>query len=334
MPPIVIIWNNLHGGVVSGLGMIFIYMVSAILTKKPWRKYFGVLAVSTPLLVINPYGSEYLNFLFSANTKNRSYITEWWGVFVQRHVMYYYPIFCTTIFTVILTFISALNKKKFDLTKILALLVTTYLGVTHVKLLSLVLIVIASLFYNEIVRLFNKNSIRFLNKIAFVTMMAVVLYIPFTQPTVARTLTTKYPVLEVEFLKQNNIQGNLLTAFGLGSYTSYKLYPQNLIYMDGRYEEVYYDREFENLINYEKASEGWQDFLKEYGTEILMPEKTTPIYSELKKSSAWEEVFTGDVCGVFLYKNRSKNKGPFIMPSYDLNYYKANEFKNLGKFGE
>ena len=38
-----------------------------------------------------------------------------------------------------------------------------------------------------------------------------------------------------------NIKGNIITPFALGSYTSYKLYPNNLIYIDGRYEEVYYD---------------------------------------------------------------------------------------------
>ena len=41
--PIVIIWNNLHGGIVSGLGIIFIYMIGEILSRKPWLKYFLVL---------------------------------------------------------------------------------------------------------------------------------------------------------------------------------------------------------------------------------------------------------------------------------------------------
>lgn len=334
MPFIVIIWNNLHGGVVSGLGMIFIYMLGEAISRKPWLKYLKVLAVSTPLLVINPYGLDYLSFLLSANTKNREYITEWWGIFVQRHVLYYYPLFCTALFTLIVTIMNFFLKRNLSITKALALLVTAILGSMHIKLLSLVLIVVAALFYNELISLLTKKSIRFLNKLACVTICIAVFYIPFTKPGLAKTSLDKYPVKEVEFLKQNKMAGNLITAFGLGSYTSYKLYPQNLIYMDGRYEEVYYDREFENLIDYEKAeSLVWHTVFTQYPTEILMPEKTMPIYKKLQSEPDWEEVYTGNICGIFLPKDRKKYKGPFIMPSEDKKYYQDREFENFGKFG-
>ena len=332
MPLIVIIWNNLHGGVVSGLGIIFIYMLGEIISRRPWKKYFIALAVSTPLLVINPYGADYLNFLLSANTKNRQHITEWWGVFVQRHVIYYYPIFCVSIFTILLGITKLLNKHKINITKYLVLLTTAILGTIHVKLLSLVLIVVAALFYNEIVSLIHKKGIRFLNKIATAVLIITIMYIPFTHPTEARTLTTKFPVKEVEFLKLNKIEGNLITAFGLGSYVSYKLYPQNLIYMDGRYEEVYYDEEFDNLINYENANEKWDNVIKRYPTEILMPEKIMPIYKFLKEHKDWQEIYTGNVCGIFIQKKSTRKN--YIEPTNDINYYKKREFENFGKFGK
>ena len=34
IPPLVILWNNLHGGVVSGLGLIFMYLAGAVIEKK------------------------------------------------------------------------------------------------------------------------------------------------------------------------------------------------------------------------------------------------------------------------------------------------------------
>ena len=238
IPPVVVLWNNLHGGVVSGLGMIFIYLIGAILTKKPWQKYFYVLIISAPLLAINPYGFEYINFLISANTKARKFITEWWGVFVQRHVIYYYPAFVISLFVLIMSFIQIFKTKKLNLTRTLAFVTTFTLGLLHVKLLSLVVIVAAALYYNEIMKLLNKNSIKLLEKAVYPIIIISLLFIPFTKPFVPRVSPEKFPLLEVEFIKINKIDGNLLTAFGLGSYTTYKLYPQNLIYMDGRYEEV------------------------------------------------------------------------------------------------
>ena len=56
IPPLIILWNNLHGGVVSGLGLIFIYFVGEILNKKTFKKYLITLLTSIPLLLINPWG--------------------------------------------------------------------------------------------------------------------------------------------------------------------------------------------------------------------------------------------------------------------------------------
>ena len=330
--PIVIIWNNLHGGIVSGLGIIFIYMIGEILSRKPWLKYFLVLLISTPLLAINPYGIDYLQFLISANTKNRYYVTEWWDVFAKRHVIYYYPLFGVSVFTSLVALSKFFNKPKANITKTLVLLTTTFLGIIHVKLLSLPLIIVASLFYNEIINLFSKNSIKILNKFTYFACFLAILYIPFTNPTLAKTDISKYPTKEVEFIKQNKIKGNILTHFELGSYVSYKLYPQNLIYMDGRYEEAYYDEEFNWIIDFEKVNITWDFVLEEYPTDIVLLAKKSLVYKKMITSETWEEIYCGDHFGVFVRKSRKTHKLKLIKPSDDYKYYQDNEFKNFGNF--
>lgn len=332
VPPIVIIWNNLHGGVVSGLGMIFIYMVGSILTRKPFAKYFWVLAVSTLLLMINPYGIEYLTFLVSANTKTRSFITEWWGVFTGRHVIYYYSSFIFAAVALMVPVSEFIRKHKFDLIKLLALLTVVYLGCKHVKLLSISIITMASLYYNEIISLLEKCKIRFLNKFASGIIIASLFYIPFMQINVPRVDLNKLPVAEVEFLTVNKLKGNLLTSFGLGSYCTYKLYPQNLLYMDGRYEEVYYDREFEQLMDYERALPNWQNIYLDYPTDILMPERNVPVYNVLKEHPDWKLVYEGPMCGIFVKSNAAKKD--YLLPTTDINYYYQTAFTNMGKFSE
>ena len=47
---------------------------------------------------------------------------------------------------------------------------------------------------------------------------------------------------------------------------------------------------------------------------------------------SWEEVYSGDLCGVFLRKNRKASK-KFVYPSNNENYYKALEFHKLSQFG-
>lgn len=332
LPPIIILWNNIHGGVVSGLGLIFMYFTGSLLSRKPWKKYLAVLLVSIPLLAINPYGVEYINFLLSANTKNRKYITEWWSVFVQRHAVYYYPAFCTAIFAVLLTVINIIKSKKINITKTIVILVTAALGVIHVKLLPLAIIALASLCYNDIIRLIGKCPFKILEKTAYILIFMAVLMIPKTSPSTPRIAASKFPVLETEFIKMNNIKGNLLTAFGFGSYASYKLYPNNLIYMDGRYEEVYFDEEFNNLVDYESDNPGGEKIYTYYPTDILMPEKVIPAYNSLKKSDMWDLIYEGPVSGVFIKKE--DNKHNYKIPSDDIRYYQKSAFDSNGKFSK
>jgi hypothetical protein len=325
-PLLFVLWNNIHGGVVSGIGIVFIYMICEFIQRKKWRQFLYVFVISLPLLAINPYGADYLNFLFSANTKNRSFITEWWFVFAKRHVVYYYPAFCLGIFTSVVAFYNLVRNKNFDLTKLVLLLVTTVLGLMHVKLLSLSLIVVFSLFYNDIIRLFNRQYLRFWESLSYYALIISSIFLILTvEPYTPKVNFLRFPTKEVEFIKLNNIKGNLVTSFGLGSYVSYKLYPQNLIYMDGRYEEVYYDREFENLVNFENLNENWKDLLKLYPNEIIMFDKKAPANEFLMKDNNWNLIYVGPLCSIFVKSNSAKKN--YIEPSNNITYYERTFFE-------
>ena len=332
VPLITVLWNNIHGGIVSGLGIIFVYMIGALITKQNWHIYFKVLVISTPLLMLNPYGPEYLYFLLSANTKTRSMITEWWDVFAPRHILYYYPLFYTGLFGVLYALAKFWDKNKINIIKFLVLAVTLFLGTIHVKLLSLPLITVFALYYNDILYIFNKKILKILEYLTYIAIIIAIFCIPLKHPAVARTDLNKFPVKEVEFVKINNIKGNILTEFGLGSYVSYKLYPDNLIYMDGRYEEVYEDKEFNNLMNFGKMENDWKAVIRDYPTEILLLEKHIPIYKTIEKSINWVKIYEGNIGGVFIPKNKVKRK--YKMPSNDIEYYRKNEFTNKGFFGK
>jgi len=332
VPLLTILWNNIHGGVVAGLGIIFIYMVGAIVTKQKWKQYFQVLVVSTPLLIINPYGPQYIEFLVSANTKTRTMITEWWDVFAPRHILYYFPLFFVGLFGIILKIFDFIDTKKVNVIKFLMLFVTLYMGTIHVKLLSLPIITLFALYHNDITRLFSRKKYKIMELLTYVCIFVAIVCIPFKKPMEYRTNFVKFPVKEVEFIKINDIKGNILTEFGLGSYVAYKLYPDNLIYMDGRYEEVYDDTVFDDLMNFEKKENDWEKAIRDYPTEIILLHRTSPIYATLEDYQGWTQIYQGDNCGVFV-KN-AKLKPHYTAPSDDEEYYKNSEFTNKGFFGK
>lgn len=331
LPLITIIWNNLHGGVVSGLGLIGIYFIGAILEKKQWKTYLIVLFLSTGMLIINPYGVNYLEFLFSATTKTRTYITEWWPFYARRHITYYTPSVIYGLFGIFATIKQTMDTKKNDYTKFIILISTLYLGAAHVKLLSLTIITVAALCYNDIVYLLRhfKKFFCKIEKCIYPAIFALSLLIPLFSPLVPRCDFTTFPLYEIEFLKINNIKGNIVTPFGLGSYTTYKLYPDNLVYMDGRYEEVYDDYIFNTLKDFELVNKNWKDILTKYPTDILMPIKNNKIYNTLKNDKDWVLIFDGRLCGIFVKKENVKFS--YLEPEYKIDYYRKTIFKH-GEF--
>lgn len=331
IPPIIIFWNNVHGGVVSGLGLIFMYFVGAILEKKPWRKYFALLAISSSLLIINPYGYKYLGFLLSATTMHRKYIVEWWDFMAARHFFYY---LLPSLFGILSFLASLIGKRKLDITKTIVLAITLYSGLAHVKLLSLTLIASAALCYNDFAYIIFrfKKVLKFVEKALYPAILVCAIFtIPFSSPFYPRCDLDKYPLYETEFLMINNIKGNIVVPFGLGSYVSYKLYPYNLIYMDGRYEEVYNNKEFLTLRNFWLAENNWQNILTNYPTEILMPNREAEICDILDKDPNWVHIFDGRICAIYVKKEDLKKS--YLEPEYGIDYYKRTIFrgKTFGK---
>lgn len=332
IPPLIVLWNNMHGGVVAGLGLVFIYMICAFILKQNWLNYLKVLIISACLLIINPYGPEYVKFLFSANTKSRIMISEWWDIFAPIHFSYNCPVFFIGVFTFIISVLDYVRKKRFDLTKFAVLIVTLFLGIIHIKLLSITLITICALYYDMIVRIINRKIFRIFERLSYVAILAVMFFVPISNPAIPKTNIYKFPVKEVEFIRINNIKGNIVTEFGLGSYVSYKLYPDNLVYMDGRYEEVYSDEVFDKLMDFEQKKGDWLRIFREHPTDILLLQKITPVYKELDNQDYWIKIYEGNKCGVFVRKDIVKNN--YIEPIDDLAYYKHNEFVNKGYFGK
>ena len=139
-----------------------------------------------------------------------------------------------------------------------------------------------------------------------------------------------YPVKEIEFVKINNIKGKLLVNFGLGSYAAYKLYPNNLIYMDGRYEEVYYEVMVPLLKKFYLVLPNWNEVLDKFPPDVMIIENDYPIYDVLKKSDIWVIVYEGTRFGVFIKKENLKKN--YKMPSDDIKYYKDTLFDTDIKF--
>ncbi len=339
LPFLTIFWNNVHGGVVAGLGLIAMYFAGEILNRKPAREYMPyliTLVVSTLALVINPWGAEYVKFLLHATTMQRPTIGEWQGLFSQLHSKYQMT-FKTFMFGVIFielyNFLKSLKNSKLadlymkaDKVKWIVLIATLSLAIEHVKMLPFFAISVACYCYDDIVPIFQKVNQKFI----YILLIFVSLFTILSKEFEAPLNFSIYPVTEIEFIRINNLKGNILVDFGLGSYTSYKLYPNCKIFMDGRYEEVYPD----NLVvlndKFYASKAGWDDVLKQYPPDIIIIQSNLPVYKQMLKEKDWRMIFNGNAFGVFIKSNQYT--GNYKLPSLERSYYKDTLFDTDIKF--
>ena len=328
IPPFILLWNNIHGGVVAGLGLLGMYALGEFLNKKPFKNYLITFGISALAMFINPWGCDYIKFLLMANTMKRPEIVEWWGLFAKYNMFRYliYKIFILVIGIVEFLQVKKSSWEKLDKTKYIVLLVTLYLGISHVKLLPFFAISALCYCYDD----FYKVIPVWKDKLICIILLCVSIFTLTVKDFSIPVGIDMYPVKEVEFIKQNNLTGKILVDFNYGSFVSYKLYPHNLIFMDGRYEEVYYDYMVPLLKEFSLANKNWRQLLLYFPPDVMILENKYPIYDVLKSEKEWALVYEGKSFGVFVPEKQSHKK--FKKPTDDLNYYKKTLFDTDIKF--
>ena len=136
--------------------------------------------------------------------------------------------------------------------------------------------------------------------------------------------STAYPRFAVEFIDINNLHGNLFINFDWGSYAAYKLFPKNLIVMDGRYEEVYNPNLLNELKNFHLVKNDWYKIIRDYKTDVMVIEKKYPVYNKIKNHEDWKLVFENNLSGVFVPKDKVKEQ--YLMPIPNDEYYNKTLF--------
>lgn len=306
LPFLMLLWGNTHGGCLSGLGLILIYAVGEFLNKKNPIPYLITLIVSSIVLFVNPYGFEYVKFLFTAGTMSREWISEWASPFVTTFYAFKFKIYF--IFMILIALLKGIENKfdlkNVDMTKLLLLVSTGYLAVMYTKLLPFFVISSAIFMFDDVLSILNKiRSLSLLANDKNKYVYAVILFISLSALNSANisnntiSVNRKYlPYNAVEFLATNSVKGNILVDMTYGSYVGYKLYPNNKIFMDGRYEEVYFpDLLLEMKDFFRMNGNNFDKILTKYPTDIVLLQKNhTENLTKYLVQKNWREIFSDE----------------------------------------
>lgn len=259
-PAVMLVWCNAHGGFVVGLGLLFLYLLCLLVTDLKRAFLPGLILVLSALAtLVNPYGVQYLDFIFKAVTKDRPFIAEWWSVSPFSGSAFLFYILVAIFIYALVRFPDYLRQAP---ERVVLPAAGLYFAFKHERLqaifimlaavyalypLRVILELIWQRFPVRMPRIARASAILMLISSAY----CIIELIYFISLGSKFSLSYKgYPVCAVEWLKQraeqeyngaHREQGRLLVNFNAGSFALWRLYPDYLVSMDGRYEEVYPD---------------------------------------------------------------------------------------------
>lgn len=345
LPVSIIVWSNMHGGCFTGLGLLALYITGEFLNKKPVKPYIITFILSLAALFINPYGPKYVYFLFHAITLNRPTIAEWQPLFGG---LYFDKLWKFKFWGAGITILSwiILNRKyknqtadnrkerliniykSLDKTKAIVLIVIMLLSLKSIRVMPFFAFCAAAFLYDDIYqKVLNKKLPNIINNLKEIFLCALLLFsfIYTIKTTKIETIQSEYPYVEAEFLKINNLKGNVLANFHFGSFLAYKLYPNNYIFMDGRYEETYDPDLLKKLKKIFLNKEGWEKELYAQRIDYAIIEKNQGKLAEsLNNDKNWKLLLGSN--DYLLFARSDIKLDNLKTPSNDFEYYKKHKW--------
>ena len=326
--PIQLIWCNLHGGFLAGLGLVALYALGEAFSRRIFWPYVLALVFSGLATLINPYGLSYWLFIFQAISMPRPEIIEWCSVVTAwQNGIYHGPIYyfaAVTIFGILLMYLTQFK----DITAILALVVTWYVSFIHLRhqvffylLMGAYLAEPLSVYLSNLRTRLDGFPICGNRRLLMVVYLMICSLFSYrisaagplrlttpTQPTGEEKIY--YPVGAVAFIKSHLLGGKLLSEFNWGEYLLWELHPQCQIAMDGRYETVYPETVVRSYMNFSYAKPGWQDFLAKFPPDMILLPKNKKIFEKIQESGEWRRVYHDESSGLFVRQAKNiKNSG-------------------------
>jgi len=254
LPPLFIIWTNGHGGVLAGLGTLALLVLRNLCERKYLLFFIGIACAAA--LLVNPYGIEYIVFLFEAGLKTRELVPEWDSVDVLTFHGAYFLLVAALFFIGSLRSNSPYRHEAIYVGAPIAVAGFFSQRLTPLFFMwALLWGLPAWLWFIEYVRKYLPGfSLRMQRSVVITAAMFSLYsagYIALHLPLISRfTLDySAYPVRELDWLRSHYRGGKLLVHFNEGSYALWKLYPHFQISLDGRYEEVYPDSTVNRVLH-------------------------------------------------------------------------------------
>jgi hypothetical protein len=306
-----IVWANLHGGFVVGLGWLLVVTVIEWSHQGSWKKWAirsGLCALAT---LINPFGAQLWIATGRALLTTRRGFNEWapvsWGSDALN-----YPGFKLLFLGVLVALAIQIYRKgwqRIDRPGVILLGVFMVLALISARHTSLFAVVAGALAPGLFpFRWTYALQVRPLRRLVAVGINFALVLVPlYTALRIlpGAGLDLEYPhvacpVGAVAYLQRQNISGKLLVPFNYGSYALWALRGKMRVSMDGRYDLVYRPETYRRVDDFFYARGEWPKLLTTPAPDAILVPRSDDVYFKLREEPGWTEAWHDPWDAVFL----------------------------------
>jgi len=258
LPPLFALWFNLHGGALAGIILLFVAAAATsaqwLLTKSVPARGIAALLISAVVaaasVVLNPHGLELARWLVDSVLWLRPQIQEWNPAKLNGdHATF----FCCAAIAAVAFAWSCRPRQLWEMAVLAFLFLVGFRAVRNAPLfcvaaLALVPPHLADVLqrfrdhFQRFVELFNPPAMQKALAALFALVSAGIITATFTLHKkhfwTMEVPRAQYPVAAIDFIKQHDLNGNLLVFFDWGEMCIWNL-PNSRVSMDGRLDSVY-----------------------------------------------------------------------------------------------
>lgn len=311
---IILLWCNLHGGFVAGLGALFIYAAIKSIQRKASPILMVAVVISFAVTLLNPYGIWLWAFLLEALSRQRPYISEWGKV---GGIAPYADYYALVLITALGVAFSKHRRSAYEMAILSAGVILSFLHNRHVALFAIAASIYApgyldSAFGGSLERLEARIPRRFFIVVFLclsIFFMASAVYKDKTDPFKIEIPQDTYPVNAVAFIKANKITGNIFCWFDWAEMCIRELPDANKVFFDGRYETVYGDPLVKGYFDTVYCRRDYKEYLGNFPpTDIMLLHASNPLAAALSKDREWIMVYDSFSACVYLRDNKNNER--------------------------
>lgn len=331
LPFLIVLWVNSHGGFLAGFLFVGPFFVEALVNWNLARRskdeedlakykqrslhYIAILGLMFLGSLVNLQGINLWKLPFTTVSRQAEqiFIAEWQSP--DFHTQSLLPFALLLILTIA---ILAGSNKRASLADVLLLCGFGFLSLLSVRNIFFFVIVAPAVLTEHLSGFFEylservkiKSSLDFdsaptnfqviLNIsivviVALVAFLRVVSYLPYE--TNAEEFAEVYPVLAVDYLKSQHLEGNMFNSYNFGGYLIWAL-PEHPVFVDGR-ADLHQDEIILPWYSAYNGTDGWEQLFEKWDIGFVVVEPTAPIVRNLEWDN-WNLVYSDAVAVVYV----------------------------------